>query len=86
MTNSAKGAITVKWAKGTGQSGYQVQYSTSSTFSGSKTVTASGKSTVSKTIKGLKKGKTYYVVIDFPSLGKYRDISVFSLAGKQGKL
>ena len=62
VTNSAAGKMTVKWAKNSTATGYEIQYSTSSTFaSGKKTVTATGASTVSKVIGSLTKGKTYYV-------------------------
>ncbi len=43
--------------------GYQIQYSTSRSFKNYKNTTVSGKNTLSKTINGLKKGKTYYVKI-----------------------
>ena len=57
--------ITVKWAKNSTASGYQIQYSTSSSFTTSttKTVTVSGASTVSRAITGLTKGKKYYIRI-----------------------
>ena len=63
VTNSASGVVTAKWAsKNTKATGYQVQYSTSSSFaSGNKTVTATRVSTLSKKITGLTKGKTYYI-------------------------
>jgi len=55
-------AIKVYWKKQSTQvSGYQIQYSTSSSFSGAKTITISGTSTTSKKITGLKGGKKYYV-------------------------
>lgn len=55
-----KKKITVKW-KTTTCSGYQIQYSTSSSFKSYKTVTVSGKSSKSKVISGLKSKKKYYV-------------------------
>ncbi|MCD7929352.1 MAG: Ig-like domain-containing protein [Clostridiales bacterium] len=55
-----KKKITVKW-KTTTCSGYQIQYSTSSSFKSYKTVTVSGKSSKSKVIKNLKSKKKYYV-------------------------
>ncbi len=55
-----KKKITVKW-KTTSCSGYQIQYSTSSSFKTYKTVTVSGKSSKSKVIKKLKSKKKYYV-------------------------
>lgn len=59
----ASKGFTAKWAKKTTQTtGYQLQYSTSSTFkSGNKTVTIAKNSTVSKKITKLKAKKKYYV-------------------------
>ena len=53
--------LTVKWAKDTKASGYEIQYSTSSNFSNGKTVTVSKNATSTKTISKLDGGKTYYV-------------------------
>lgn len=62
VTNSESKAITVKYGKNAKAKGYQIQFSTKKNFkSSTKTVKLSGKGKVSKTIKGLKKGKTYYV-------------------------
>ena len=61
LTNSAAGKMTVKWGKNAKAAGYQVQYSTTSTFDSYKTVTISSNTTVSKVIGSLTKGKTYYV-------------------------
>ncbi|MCD8054099.1 MAG: leucine-rich repeat protein [Lachnospiraceae bacterium] len=64
VKNSASKKMTVKWKKNSKATGYQIQYSTSSSFaSGNKTVSVSKAATVSKTIGSLKKGKTYYVRI-----------------------
>ena len=69
--NTAAGKMTVKWAKNTKATGYQIQYSTSSSFaSGNKTITITKNTTVSKVIGSLKKGKTYYVRIR-----KYKTVS-----------
>lgn len=58
----AKKALTVKWKKGSGITGYQIQYSLKkNNKSGNKTVTVSKSSTVSKKIGKLKKKKKYYV-------------------------
>ena len=63
-------SIKVSWAKRSLKmskariTGYQIQYSTSRTFkSGNKSVKVKGYRSVSKTIKGLKAKKTYYVRI-----------------------
>ena len=53
--------MTVKWGKNSKATGYQIQYSTGSSFSSYKTVTVSGASSVSRVIGSLTKGKTYYV-------------------------
>lgn len=61
---AAKRGFTVKWIKqATQTTGYQIQYSLYSNFSGAKTVTIKGTSTVSKAITGLTGGKRYYVRI-----------------------
>jgi hypothetical protein len=50
--------MTVKWAKKSSASGYEISYSTSSTFKNAKKATSTS---ASKTVSGLTKGKTYYV-------------------------
>ena len=63
LSGKSKG-FTVKWKKQSTQTtGYQIQYSLSSTFKSSSTVTVKGTGTLKKTIFGLKKGKKYYVRI-----------------------
>lgn len=64
ITSTSVGSkkFTVKWNKVSSQvTGYQVQYSTSSSFSSATTKTVGNYKTTSKTISGLKKGKKYYV-------------------------
>ncbi|MCD7893246.1 MAG: L,D-transpeptidase family protein [Erysipelotrichaceae bacterium] len=57
-------AFTVKWTKKTTQvTGYQIQYSTSSSFSNATTKTITKNSTTSKKISSLKGNKKYYVRI-----------------------
>ena len=63
LLRAAKKAFTLKWKKAANVSGYQIQYSTSASFSGAKTVTVKGAATLAKTITGLQSGKTYYVRI-----------------------
>ncbi len=64
VKNSASKKMTVKWGKNAKATGYQIQYNTNKAFSsGNKTVTVKGKTSVSKVISSLKKGKTYYVRI-----------------------
>lgn len=64
VTNVSGKKMKVIWKKNTIGSGYQLQYSTNSKFtSGNKAVLASSNKTLTKTITGLTKGKTYYVRI-----------------------
>jgi hypothetical protein len=63
LSGSSK-AFTVKWSKKTTQTtGYQIRYSTSSTFSSYKTVTITSNQTTSKKITGLTAKKRYYVKV-----------------------
>lgn len=55
--------VKVTWDKNAKADGYQVRYSTSSSFSSYKTVKVTSKSTLNTTISGLTKGKTYYVKV-----------------------
>ena len=56
-----KDSITVNWTKQTAQTnGYEIEYSTSSKFTGSKKAVISKNTTASKKITGLKKNKKYY--------------------------
>ena len=61
VTNSASKKMTVKWAKNAKANGYKLQYSLKSNFSGTKTVTLSKNTQVSREIGNLTKGKKYYV-------------------------
>lgn len=63
VTSNSSKKLKVKWKKGSDCDGYQLQYATSSSFSSAKTAKATGQKTTSKSITGLKKGKTYYVRI-----------------------
>ena len=60
-TNSASKKMTVKWAKNAKATGYQIQYSLKSNYSGARSKSVSKNSIVSYTIGNLTKGKTYYV-------------------------
>ena len=53
--------LTVKWNKGTGVTGYEVQYGLKKSFAGAKKINIAKARTVSTVIKSLAKGKTYYV-------------------------
>ena len=61
LSNSGSGKLTAQWGKNSKATGYQIQYATSSGFSGAKTVTVTSGSTVKTTISSLTRGKTYYV-------------------------
>ncbi|MCC8067736.1 MAG: Ig-like domain-containing protein, partial [Clostridiales bacterium] len=64
VKNTASKKAVVKWSRKAKVTGYQIQYSTSKTFSkNTKKVKVSGAKKVSKTLTKLKKGKTYYVRI-----------------------
>ena len=78
---SGKRYMTVRWKKQSVQtSGYQIQYSTSKSFSkGNKTVTVKKNKTTKKTIKKLKSKKTYYVrVRTYKLVGKKKYCSAWS--------
>lgn len=61
LKNSGSKKMTVKWNRNTKATGYQIQYSTNSSFSSYKTTSVGKNSTLSKTISSLTKGKRYYV-------------------------
>ena len=61
LTNPSARAMTVKYGRASGATGYQIQYATSSTFKGAKTANIAGAKNVTKTLKGLAKNKRYYV-------------------------
>ena len=65
LKSGKKGRLTVKWKKGSGISGYQISYSTSSKFTKSttKSVTITKAGTTAKTLTKLKSKKKYYVRI-----------------------
>lgn len=60
---AAKKGFTAKWKKGSGITGYELQYSTSSKFSKAKTKKVAKAKTSSKKVTGLKAKKKYYVRI-----------------------
>lgn len=62
LSNKKSKKLVVKWKRNSGVSGYQIQYSTNSGFSGAKTMTIRSNKTLSKTLPVIK-GKTYYVRI-----------------------
>ncbi|MDY3796383.1 MAG: fibronectin type III domain-containing protein, partial [Agathobacter sp.] len=61
-SNVSRRGIQVNYKKNSKASGYQVQYSLKKNFSsGVKTVKVNGANKVKKVVKGLRKGKVYYV-------------------------
>ena len=80
LSNTAKGVMKVTWKKQSKATGYEIQYSTSSTFAkNNKSVKVKGASTLSTVIKGLTKGKTYYVRIrGYKTAGSRTDYSAWS--------
>lgn len=58
---AGKGQISVKWNKISKAEGYVVYYSTDMEMTGSKKIVLKKKSSVKKTIKGLKNKKRYYI-------------------------
>ena len=59
--------------------GYQIQYATSASFKGAKTVTVKGFKSTSKTISKLKSGKKYYVrVRTYKTVGRTKHYSAWS--------
>ncbi|MCD7882662.1 MAG: leucine-rich repeat protein [Lachnospiraceae bacterium] len=64
VKNTSSKKLTVKWKKTTNVTGYQIQYSTSKSFtsgSNTKSLKVKGATKTSETLSGLTKGKTYYV-------------------------
>ena len=62
--------IKVDWTKTAGASGYHIKYADNSKMTGAKEVMVKGNSTFTKTLTGLKNGKTYYIKIQ-----TYRTVS-----------
>ena len=61
VTSPAAGQMVVKWKKNAVGTGYQIQYSTSSKFTGVKSAWITKNTVISKKITNLTKGKKYYV-------------------------
>ncbi|MBQ8134655.1 MAG: type I pullulanase [Clostridia bacterium] len=76
--------LKVTWTKDTTVTGYQIQYSTSSTFkSGNKTKLITKNSTTSATLSGLTKGKTYYVRIrEYKTINGTKSFGAYSAKKK----
>lgn len=82
ITSGVRSACTVRWKTNSAATGYQVQYSTSSTFAkNARLVTVAGRSTGYRTLKGLKSGTKYYVrVRTYKKVGKNTYYSAWSSA------
>lgn len=63
VTNSTSGTVAVTWGKVSKGTGYQIQYSTSSSFTTSNTVWVTSRTQVSAVLTGLTGGNKYYVRI-----------------------
>lgn len=75
----AKKAFTAKWTKIAGVTGYQIQYSTNSKFTGAKTVTVKSNKTLKTTVKKLSAKKVYYVHIrTYKTISKVNYFSTWS--------
>ncbi|MGN0311631.1 MAG: M64 family metallopeptidase [Lachnospiraceae bacterium] len=61
VKSSAKRTLKATWTTVSGAAGYQVQYSTSSTFKNAKTITVKGSTKKTVSIKNLTSKKKYYV-------------------------
>lgn len=56
-------AMQVRWKKASGATGYQIQYSLYSNMKNARTVTIGSAAATSRTIRGLKSGRRYYIRI-----------------------
>ena len=63
VKNTAPGAVTIKYDKTTSGDSYVLQYSDNKDMKNAKTKVVLGASNTSYVLKGLKKGKTYYISI-----------------------
>ena len=75
----AKKAFTAQWKKNATVTGYQVQYSLKSNFSGAKTITVKSPKTLKAVAKKLNAGKYYYVRIrTYKTISKVNYFSAWS--------
>ena len=79
---AAKKAASLKWVKKTGINGYEIQYSTGSKFTASKTKTVkAAKNAVSKKVTGLKSGsKCYFRIRTYKTAADGKIYSAWSAA------
>ena len=79
--NSASRKAVLTWTRNASATGYQVQYSLTSNFSGAKTVTITKNTTLTTTVSSLTKGKTYYTRIRaYKTVGSSKYYSNWSAA------
>ena len=63
LTNPSSKAMKISWDKAPSATGYHIQYAADSSMKGTKDIYINNKDTLTKTVSGLTKGKTYYVRI-----------------------
>lgn len=63
VSSPSKGRMKVSWKRISGVTGYQIRYSMRSNMTKGRTLSVKGYRTISKTIRGLRKGKRYYVQV-----------------------
>ena len=81
---AGKTKLTVRWKKGSGITGYELEYSLKKDFSKSKTVVIKKGATVSTVIRNLKEGQTYYLRIrTYKTVGGKKYYSEWSDVMKQ---
>ena len=81
VTSTKTGQLTIKWVKNAAVTGYQVQYATSSQFTGAKTLNVKSNKTVTSTLSKLKEKQKYYVrVRTYKTVGKVHYYSTWSAA------
>ncbi len=81
LKSAKAGQLTVKWGKNTVVTGYEVQYGTTSNFSGAKILKVKNNKTVTNTLSKLKEGRKYYVRIrTYKTVGKANYYSAWSAA------
>ena len=79
IISKKKKTVKVTWKKVSGAAGYQVQYALKSNLKGKKTLTVKGGKKTSGTIKKLKSGKKYYVLVRaYKKIGSQNIYSGFS--------
>lgn len=79
LKNKSSRKLTLTWKKNSKATGYQIQYSTKSSFRSCKTITIKNRKTIRKTISKLRKKKKYYVRIRcYKTYGGHKYYSAWS--------